>query len=73
MKKGVGKSYTHHNCLSMEKYFLKHAIHVFFDKKNQKEALMGASGDKEGGGFGSLYSSTHSTVIGLYRTRINLT
>ena len=35
MKKGVGKSYTHHNCLSMEKYFLKHAIHVFFDKKNQ--------------------------------------
>ena len=25
MKKGVGETYTYHNCLSMEEYFLKNA------------------------------------------------
>ena len=28
-------------------------MHVFFDKKIEKEAFLGGSGGKEGGGFGS--------------------
>ena len=58
MKKGVGECYTHHYCLHMEKYFLKNALECIFDKKIQKEAFLGGSEGKEGGGFGSSYSRT---------------
>ena len=30
-------------------------IHVFFDKKIQKEAFLGGLGGREGGGFGSSF------------------
>ena len=39
MKKGVGESYTHHNCLLMEKYFLKNAHTCTFWQKDPKGGI----------------------------------
>ena len=56
IKKGVGGRLIHIIIASpLKNTFIKMPIHGSFDKKIQKEAFLGG---KEGGGFGSSYSST---------------